>query len=208
MFDMCSVMERKNPLALIRAFRLAFETTGGVSLAIKVLRGHAFMDDFLQLQEAAAAAGVHLIDGSYTHQETLGLLNSCDAYVSLHRSEGFGLTMAEAMLMGKPVVATGYSGNLDFMNPSNSLLVGYDLVPITRDTQFYAKGNRWAEPSIEDAAQKMRWLFDHQTEARALGEKARQDATALLSLEAAARRMTTRIDQIRLLTENSTSSRS
>ncbi len=80
---------------------------------------------------------------------------SADAYVSLHRSEGFGLTLAESMLLGKPVVATGYSGNMDFMTADNSYLVDYQIVPITDKISTYERGMCWAEPSIEHAAKQM-----------------------------------------------------
>ena len=86
-------------------------------------------------------------------------MDACDAYVSLHRSEGLGLRMAEFMLLGKPVIATNYSGNVDFMNTSNSLLVDYDLVPVGT-LPPYDSEHRWAEPSLEHAALLMRRLYE------------------------------------------------
>ena len=91
-----------------------------------------------------------------SREESYALIDVCDCYVSLHRSEGFGLTMAEAMLMGKPVIATGYSGNLDFMTPDNSLLVSYERVPVAQNFTFYRKGSVWAAPDLSDAARQMR----------------------------------------------------
>ncbi|MEZ0387273.1 MAG: glycosyltransferase family 4 protein [Verrucomicrobium sp.] len=196
MFDMCSVMERKNPLGLIRAFEKAFGKGEKVALVIKVLRGAAFPDDFDRLKDAAHAAGVCLIDQALSEDETQSLLNACDAYISLHRSEGFGLTIAEAMLLGKPVIATNYSGNTDFMNPTNSLLVDCEIVPITNDLQFYPKGNHWAEPSIDDAAAKMRWVFEHQKEASAMAKRGHHDAVETFSLSRASGRMIQRLEQI------------
>src|SRR5262249_46259940 len=131
-----------------------------------------------------------------SREEVYALLNACDCYVSLHRSEGFGLTMAEAMLLGKPVIATGYSGNLDFMTPTNSLLVGYDRVPITRELPIYRKGPVWAEPSVDEAARAMRWVYEHPAAARALGLRARADVSRLLSLQTAGQRMARRLEVI------------
>jgi glycosyltransferase involved in cell wall biosynthesis len=197
MFDMASIMERKNPLGVIRAFRQAFGPRDGAALAIKVARGACYPEDRARLNRAAADAGVTLIDQSLTREEANGLLNACDCYVSLHRAEGFGLTMAEAMLLGKPVIATGYSGNLDFMSSANSLLVNYEMVAITQDLPYYRKGWRWAEPSVGQAAAWMRWVYEHPDEGRALGARARADATRSLSLQAAGERMLQRLRAIR-----------
>ena len=142
LFDMNSVMERKNPLATVAAFRQAFGGSRDVQLAIKVSRGDADPQNFARLQQACDEAGCVLIDRVLSREESYGLLNACDAYVSLHRSEGFGLTMAEAMFFGKPVIATGYSGNLDFMSADNSLLIPYEMTPLTLDYTVYRKGSR------------------------------------------------------------------
>jgi SAM-dependent methyltransferase len=98
--------------------------------------------------------------GYWTAQEMRDLLAACDVFVSLHRSEGLGLLMAEAMANGKPVIATGYSGNTEFMTTSNSFLVGYELVELAEDFGPYRAGQRWAEPSIDEAARFMRQLYD------------------------------------------------
>ena len=88
-------------------------------------------------------------------------MSSCDAYVSLHRSEGIGLTIAEAMGLGKPVIATGWSGNTDFMDVSNAFPVGYRLVELEENVGPYHAGEVWAEPSVEHAAELMRFVVDH-----------------------------------------------
>jgi glycosyltransferase involved in cell wall biosynthesis len=194
---MCSIMARKNPLGLIRAYRRAFRADDRVGLAIKVSRGSFDPAGLAGLNEAAADAGVTVIDRVMSRQESYALLDCCDCYASLHRSEGFGLTLAEAMLLGKPVLATGYSGNLDFMTPANSLLVGYERVPIREDLPFYRRGAVWAEPSVGQAAEAMRWAYEHPAEARALGGRAREEARRVLSLDAAGRRMAERLRAIR-----------
>jgi glycosyltransferase involved in cell wall biosynthesis len=196
LFDMNSVMERKNPLATVAAFRQAFDGSRDVQLAIKVSRGDADPESFARLQQACDEAGCVLIDRVLSREESYGLLNACNAYVSLHRSEGFGLTMAEAMFFGKPVIATGYSGNLDFMSADNSILIPYEMTPLTRDYAVYRQGSLWADPSVPAAAEAMRRLVEQSVAARALGERARFDVAETLSLEAYGRRMRKRLGEL------------
>jgi glycosyltransferase involved in cell wall biosynthesis len=196
-FDMCSTLQRKNPLAVIDAFRRAFTPGDSAALAIKVSRGFHDPEGLATLREACEQSGSFLIDEVMSHEQMFGLMNCCDAYVSLHRSEGFGLTMAEAMALGKPVIATGYSGNLDFMNENNSLLVSSKRVPIRTAVHVYPVGCLWADPSVEQAADMMRWLVEHPAETRAMAERGRQDVHQTLSLEAAGQRMAHRLDELR-----------
>jgi GT2 family glycosyltransferase/glycosyltransferase involved in cell wall biosynthesis len=197
-FHMMSILERKNPHALIRAFRQAFAGKDKVSLVLKTTNGDRHPALKRALQEAADAAGVTLIDAVYSQEETLALMNACDCYVSLHRSEGLGLTMAEAMLLGKPVIATGYSGNLDFMDSSNSLLVDYRLVRLGQAVPPYEADSCWADPSVEHAAELMRRVYDNPELAARLGRKARADLLAMGSAEAAGQRIAERLEAIRL----------
>src|SRR4029077_21261732 len=103
------------------------------------------------------------------------LFASADCYISLHRSEGLGLGMAHAMYLGKPVIATNYSGNLEFMNSDNSLLVDCTMTELNEDSGPYERGTRWAEPNVEHAANLLRWLYDHRAEGEALGAQAAAD---------------------------------
>jgi glycosyltransferase involved in cell wall biosynthesis len=196
-FNMMSVMERKNPLGLIEAFRAAFRPDEPVSLVLKSSFGDRHPAEMQAMHDAAGDASIHIIDAVYSSDEVLSLMDASDAYVSLHRSEGLGLTMAEAMLMGKPVIATRYSGNVDFMDDSNSLLVDYELISLGRDIPPYGAELEWAEPSISHAAQLMRRLYDDPDGARALGRAAMQSATAKLSVEAAGRASAQRLEEIR-----------
>jgi glycosyltransferase involved in cell wall biosynthesis len=189
MFDMCSEMLRKNPLAVIRAFRCAFPDERDVSLIIKVSRGNYDPAGLNELQQAATGGGILLIDRVLPHAEVLGLVEMCDCFVSLHRAEGLGLCLAEAMALGKPVIATNYSGNLAFMHPGNSLLVDYTMKEIVEDNPVYAKGYCWADPSIEHAASHMRWCYEHRAEGAALGAIARAETGKQLSLEASGQRI-------------------
>jgi glycosyltransferase involved in cell wall biosynthesis len=145
------------------------------------------------LEEAARAAGVILIDEVLSRARAYGMIQMCDCFVSLHRAEGFGLCLAEAMLMGKPTIATNYSGNLAFMNSGNSFLVDYELTQLAADNPIYRARNHWADPSIEQAASFMRYCFDHRAEAVELGEKGRAEAKVKLSLKAAGQRMADRL---------------
>ncbi|WP_239142740.1 glycosyltransferase [Variovorax sp. WS11] len=196
-FHMMSVMERKNPLGLIRAFKEAFREEEAVRLVLKTSFGDRHPAQMQELRDAAAGANVTIIDQVYNPDEVLSLMDACDAYVSLHRSEGLGLTMAEAMLMGKPVIATNFSGNVDFMDDSNSLLVPYKLVKLGKPIPPYDADLEWAEPSEQHAAELMRRVYDNQAWAKEVGARGKASAEANLSLEAAGRRIAARLEEIK-----------
>jgi len=125
------------------------------------------------------------------------LIAACDCYVSLHRSEGLGLSIAEAMYLERPAIATAYGGNLDFMNMNNSLLVRYDLVELERDYSPYEKGSVWAEPDVEHAAKLMRWVYDHPHEARDTGKRASMYVRQSLDPLLASQEIRMRLEEIR-----------
>lgn len=158
MFDFNSYIARKNPMAAIDAFRMAFPSAGGPErLLIKTINGHANPQAFDQLQRHIATdERIALIDGGLTRSEICGLLQGVDCYVSLHRSEGFGRIIAEAMLLGTPVIATDWSGSASFLNPATGLPVSCTLRSVRPDEYIYSEDSVWAEPSTEDAARKMR----------------------------------------------------
>ncbi|WP_418791104.1 glycosyltransferase family 4 protein [Phosphitispora sp. TUW77] len=160
MYDIQSIQERKNPRAVIEAFKNAFSKEDtSAALIIKVNNSK---DDPMHLdklrEEVRDYKNVYLLEGNMNRHQVNDLLNSVDCYISLHRSEGFGLGLAEAMYLGKPVIGTNWSGNTDFMNPSNSCLVDYKLIGIPRDYGPYKAGQVWAEPDIEQASYFMRKL--------------------------------------------------
>ena len=175
-FDFMSVMKRKNPLGLIEAFIRAFPAGTGAQLVIKAINGDKRPEERAQLMAAAAQhPDITVIDTYFTRLETSSLMNLADCYVSLHRSEGLGLTLSEAMSHGKPVIATNYSGNIDFMDETNSYLVSWDRVAVGENAEGYAANATWAEPNIDEAAQLMRSVFENQAEAAQIGQKAQND---------------------------------
>ena len=114
----------------------------------------------------------------------------------MHRAEGFGLTMAESMFYGKPVIGTGYSSNLDFMNVGNSFLVKYNLVELKQNTPHYKKGSIWAEADVDSAAEQMRYVFEHQQEAASVGAKAAKDMRNLLAPAVVGKKIQRRFEYI------------
>jgi hypothetical protein len=122
------------------------------------------------------------------------LIAACDCYVSLHRSEGFALTPAEAMALGKPVIATGYSGNLDYMTSSNAYLVDYEMTPIGPGNAPYSRDGEWAQPDVEHAARLMREVFGDPASARTRGARGAADVARTHSLQAAGRSMQRRLE--------------
>ena len=196
MFDFHSQLHRKNPVGVFRAFREAFRADDRVTLVIKTSGGDIHSADLEEIRQTIRGPNVILLHELFSRARTYGLIAMADCFASLHRSEGFGLGLAEAMLVGKPVIGTGYSGNLDFMTRENSLLVEYEMAEITEDRPIYTRGNCWAEPSIEHAASLMREVFVNREEARARALRAQPEIQRLLSLEAAGRRMRARLQEI------------
>ncbi len=197
-FDHHSVFERKNPLAVIEAYKRAFDGHEGAVLVVKSINGDRAPEDHRRLLEAAGGRGdIHIIDGYLEPSRKDMLVATCDCYVSLHRAEGFGLTMAEAMYLGKPVIATGYSGNLDFMTDENSYLVDQTPVRIGGGAPPYPADGTWAEPDVEHAARLMREVFDDRARSKEIGERGLQDIRRTHSARAAAKVMTERLELLR-----------
>jgi glycosyltransferase involved in cell wall biosynthesis len=194
-FDYMSIFQRKNPLAAVQAFRKAFSSRDDVKLILKCAHSHASPDEARMLAKACHGANIQIIDDVISRQDVNALMNAADCYVSLHRSEGFGLTMAETMSLGKPVIATGYSGNMEFMTPANSYPVKYKLVEIDQAYGPYSDGE-WAEPDVDHAAELMRFVFKNREEASAVGKRARADMRRLFSPIAVGERMRQRLLRI------------
>jgi len=197
MFDFFSTIQRKNPVGLIRAFCQAFEPGEGPQLVIKTINGRYRPRD---LDEVRWAMGdrpdVHVIDQSLSPRARDALLTQCDCYVSLHRSEGFGLTLAECMALGKPVIGTGFSAVTDFLTQRNGYLVEHELTRVGAECEVYPSEGVWAEPSVEHAAELMRRVYTDRDEARQKGERARLDIERDYSPDAVGKLVRARLERI------------
>lgn len=193
LFDFHSIVERKNPYAIIEAFRQAFNGDEDVLLVIKTMAADRYPEQYVQLQACTRDVRVQFINDTLNREDLLSLLASCDVFVSLHRLEGFGLGMAEAMAQGKPVIGTAYGGNVDFMRSGNSILVPYTLSKLDQDYGPYVRDSFWADPDVPFAADEMRHLFTDQDYARNVGKRARQTIQEELSVQAVGMRMKQRL---------------
>ncbi len=196
-FDYLSTIQRKNPVGLIEAFKRAFAPGEGPQLLIKTINAPLRpLAEEEVLWAAHERPDVHVLDRSLSAEELGGLMAACDCYVSLHRAEGFGLTMAEAMAIGKPVIATGYSGNVDFMNQENSFLVDYTLGRVGPECEIYPPEGEWADPSIGHAAELMRRVHGEPEQAARLAARAAEDIALTLSPEATGAAMRSRLREL------------
>ncbi|MEG5014884.1 MULTISPECIES: glycosyltransferase [unclassified Microcoleus] len=202
-FDFSSRIERKNSLATIQAFKQAFGEDNSVLLVIKSSNSTQHLEQQKLLKSAIAnCSNIKHLDGYLSKNKLNGLLYNCDCYVSLHRCEGFGLTMAEAMFYGKPVIATGYSSNTEFMNVGNSYLVKYKLIPIEQDCGPYKKGNVWAQADVEHAADLMRYVCNNYREAQQIGAIAAEEIKTLLNPQVTGNKIRKRLEYIAEITDN------
>ena len=182
-FDYLSDFERKNPLGVIEAFTRSFDPGSGASLVIKSVNADRDPQASERLEAAAARhPDVTVREGYLDAAEKNALVAAADCFVSLHRSEGFGLLLAEAMYFGVPVIGTRYSGNLEFMTDQNSYLVDCEMVPVA-GTEIYT--GRWAEPDTAAAGAIMREVFENPDEARERGRRGASDIRRDHSPEAA-----------------------
>ncbi len=175
-FNLASSFVRKNPFAAIAAFRGAFGDRPDRILVLKVSHPEHAPADFARLTQMAQAPNIRIDPRTLPPADRHALTACADIVLSLHRGEGFGLVMAEAMLLGKSVVATGWSGNTDFMDSTNAALVPYRLAPARDDRMVYR--GLWAEPDVAEAAAILRALADEPVARQSLGERARQSACA------------------------------
>jgi glycosyltransferase involved in cell wall biosynthesis len=197
LFDHHSVFERKNPLDVIEAFKRAFPPGSGASLVIKSINHELHPHAHEQLLVSAAEhPNVQIIDRYVSALEKNSMIASADCYVSLHRAEGFGLTMAEAMLLGKPVIATRYGGNLDFMTDRDSWLVNCEMTPIGPGQAPYPAEGEWASPDVEQAARHMREVFAGGPAATARAALGAESLRTRNSPLAAGRSMLSRLESI------------
>ena len=174
LFDLNSYVERKNPRAVLAAFRQSGLAGAGAALVIKVQNAAGNPQDLAELQAAARdLPGTILITETLLRAEIYALEAACDCFVSLHRAEGFGLAVAECMLLGKPVISTNWSATAEYVTAENGCPVRAPLVVLERNYGPYARGQVWADPDVGDAARWMRALFSDRALAGRLGVAAR-----------------------------------
>jgi glycosyltransferase involved in cell wall biosynthesis len=195
-FDFSSLMARKNPLAVVEAFRRAFPTRRDVVLVLKVVHWKSAPEFGEMLAACRGQPNIRFVRDVLSRDEMYGLMRLCDAYVGLHRSEGFGLPLAEAMALGKPVIATNYSSNVDFMNEANSFPVRYRLVTIEQDYGPYRRGAVWADADVAHAAEQMRRVVDDPENTARVSAQARADMARHFSPHAVGQQMLARLTAI------------
>jgi|GEM_PF-1091313 len=197
-FAFGSFSTRKNPEAAVRAFRQAFPLgTEDVQIVIKTSQSELYANarDVL-MALAGGDPRIVLVNRYMSRAELIGLQSAIDCYVSLHRSEGLGLGLAECMAQGKPAIATAYSGNLEFMNSDNSLLVDYTLVPVREGEYPDYEGQVWADASVEHAAIQMQKVYQDRELARRIGQSGAQYIARHFSHEAIGRDILRRYKEI------------
>jgi len=187
--NLASSFARKNPLGAIAAFQDAFGARADRILVLKLCLADHAPDDFARIRRAAQAPNIRLITDELSGPDRHALTAACDIVLSPHRAEGFGLVPAEAMLLSRPVVATGWSGNLDYMDTDCAALIDHRLIPADDDRGVY-RGAQWADPDVADAAAWLRRLADDAGLRAALG--ARGKAVALLAVDGDALRVALR----------------
>jgi len=198
MFDLNSYQARKNPQAVIEAFKTAFhDRRTDVGLVLKINGGTNNQKDLRTLQDSVRDyENIYVIAETLTRNDTNALMDVVDSYISLHRSEGFGLGLAESMYLGKPVIGTAWSGNIDFMTPFNSCLVNYRLVQLGATYGPYEAYQYWAEPDIEHAAYYMRKLVEDRDYYKKISRAGRKDIMENLSPEVVGAQIKKRISYI------------
>jgi len=182
-FDFNSSLARKNPQGAIAAWSQAFGADAGAVLTLKTQSGDAHPEALAQLR-AIAPPNVRIVDETWPYDQVKRLIAGADVLVSLHRAEGFGLTPAEAMALGTPVLATGWSGVMDFMDPDSAILVPSVQVKVRDPQGIYPAGQSWAEPDLEAAALGLKRLRDEPNLRRALVRAGRDRVRRLLSPQA------------------------
>jgi glycosyltransferase involved in cell wall biosynthesis len=205
-FDAGSSIERKNPLAAVCAFRRAFpKGVERVGLIVKTRNtangvGQYDLPHWTEvLEETRADPRIRIVDKTFAADELAGLLDVCDCYVSLHRSEGFGYGVAEALLQAKPVITTAYSAVLDFCTDETSLLVPYELTAVKLGAYPYMDADQtyfWADPDIPTAASQMQRLAANPAEGRAIGERGRSRVQSEYSVQALGARYQNRLFEL------------
>lgn len=196
MYDQSSCMERKNPIGVLNAFKMAFEKENeNVGLVIKI--NNPTPESRKQIRSVLDGyTNVYLIEETLSRDEVNSLTKCVDVVVSLHRAEGFGLVLAEAMLLGTPTVATNWSSNTEFMNENVACMVDYELITIEKDMPPFKAGNRWADANLDQAAGYMKKLYEDKEYYEMIRKNAKEYAKEKLGMDQAAGRIRERLKEI------------
>lgn len=196
MYDSNSTMERKNPMGAIEAFKKAFiKEDANVGLVIKI--NNPQEEDISIIKEALRGyENVYLLTNKFGKVEVNSLIKEVDAFISLHRAEGFGLVLAEAMILGTPTIATNWSSNTEFMTKETACMVGYKMVKINKTVGAYKEGNVWAEPNIDEAAEFIVRLYKDKDFYNAISRKAKKYCEENLSMQKAVKSIEDRVNKI------------
>ncbi|HEX6046283.1 MAG TPA: glycosyltransferase [Pyrinomonadaceae bacterium] len=199
MFDTNSVLQRKNPLGVLRAFKAAFPSPGESVALVMKFNNPDYRQPLLQSirEEMDGRDDVFVIDRIMPRNEVTSLIEVSDCFVSLHRAEGFGLGPAEAMSLGKPAIVTNWSGSVDYMTPDNCMAVDYELVKLGQDYGPYKAHQSWADPDVEQAAHWMKKISADRELNRRLGHHARQTIQSQFSARVVGALIRDRLAQIR-----------
>ena len=204
MFDTRSIAERKNPYGAVKAFKQAFAGNNKeVCLILKVNNAEEVKLDSL-LEEIKSHPNILIMETPHSRLEINALLSLIDCFVSLHRSEGFGLAPAEAMCLGKATIITNWSGSIDYMTADNCKAIDFELIRIEKTLGPYKAGQRWAEPDLEQAAAAMRELAADPELTAKLGNNARETIRQFFSPTAVGKKMLSRLEEIRQHQESNT----
>ncbi len=196
-FSYHSSVERKNPFFLMDAFSQAFTEHDNVELVIKTVGAESFKRTAAYLRQFASDKNnIKIINLDMDKNSVNHLINDSDCYASLHHSEGFGLTLAEAMCLGKPTIATNYSGNTEFMNENNSFLVDYELGFIVNPDYNFSFKTLWANPSMNDTIKRLREVYENKTLRNKKASNAKLFVKEALSFESVGTIINDRLDYI------------
>ncbi|HEY4295733.1 MAG TPA: glycosyltransferase family 4 protein [Paraburkholderia sp.] len=198
MFDGNSWLSRKNPLAGVQAFKQAFgESSPGVGLVIKAMNVRD--DDPVWRAVCDIAAGdsrIHIVSERLSRQDSIDFMACCDAYISLHRSEGFGRVIAEAMALGQPVIVTNFSGNVDFCETDTAFLVDGELIPLRPGDYLFSEGQYWCDPEVSIAAEQLKRVIDDIALRERIALAGKERIVRDYSVEAVARAYARRLAEI------------
>ena len=196
MYDSKSMMERKNPISVLNAFKKAFDKDdNAVGLVIKMNGRNE--EDIAQIQRLMDGyENIYFMTETLPKVEVNSLIACVDVFVSLHRAEGFGLVMAEAMLNGTPCIATNWSANTEFMNSDVACMVNYKMIALDHEIGPYKKGSHWADADVNEAAMYMRKLADDKTLYEQMSHEAKTYIEQVLGMKSVTEKIENRVEEI------------